>query len=195
MILTLTVNPAIDRTITVDRLAFEDRTYILSSKDSPGGRGINASCVIHSFAGKTTAILPAGGSSGTRFTEYMKGCGFPVVVVPIRNRVRTNLIVTDRHGLTVKLNEYGPKLERVEVSKIEKTVRAYLDKTRWLMLCGSLPPGVPSNFYATLIHEARKRGVKTLLDTDGDALLEGVEARPTVTTPNQQEAERLLNTA
>jgi 1-phosphofructokinase family hexose kinase len=195
MILTLTVNPAIDRTITVDRLAFEDRTYILSSKDSPGGRGINASCVIHSFNGMTTAILPAGGSSGTRFTEYMKGCGFPVVVVPIRNRVRTNLIVTDRHGLTVKLNEYGPKLEKAEVTKIEKTVRAYLDKARWLMLCGSLPPGVPSNFYATLIHEARKRGVKTLLDTDGDALLEGVEARPSITTPNQQEAERLLNTA
>jgi 1-phosphofructokinase family hexose kinase len=195
MILTLTVNPAIDRTITVDRLAFEDRAYIQSSKDSPGGRGINASCVVHSFGGKTLAIVPAGGSSGTRFSEFMQGCGFPVVVVPIRNKVRTNLIITDRHGLTVKLNEPGPKLEKAEVAKIEKTVRAYLDKTRWLMLCGSLPPGVPANFYASLIHEAHKRNVKTLLDTDGDALLEGIEAKPTVATPNQEEAERLLNTA
>src|ERR1700731_94441 len=66
MILTLTVNPAIDRTITVDRLAFEDRTYILSSKDSPGGRGINAASVIHSFGGKTLAIFPAGGDRGAR---------------------------------------------------------------------------------------------------------------------------------
>ncbi len=195
MILTLTVNPAIDRTITVDRLAFEDRAYILSSKDSPGGRGINAACVIHSFGGKTTAIVPAGGSSGARFTDFMNGCGFPVAVVPIRNKVRTNLTITDRHGLTVKLNEPGPKLEKAEVTKIEKMVRSYLDKARWLMLCGSLPPGVPASLYASLIHEARKRGVKTLLDTDGDALLEGVEARPTVATPNQQEAERLLNTA
>jgi 1-phosphofructokinase family hexose kinase len=195
MIVTLTVNPAIDRTITVDRLAFEDRTHILSSKDSPGGRGINASCVIASFGGRTTGIVPAGGASGTRFTEFMKGCGFTVVVVPIRNKVRTNLIITDRHGLTVKLNEPGPTLEKAEVAKIGKTVRAYMDKARWLMLCGSLPPGVPSNFYAQLIHEAHKRHVKTLLDTDGDALQEGVEARPTVTTPNQQEAERLLNTA
>jgi 1-phosphofructokinase family hexose kinase len=195
MILTLTVNPAIDRTINVDRLAFEDRAYILSSKDSPGGRGINAACVIHSFGGKTTSILPAGGSSGARFTEFMNGCGFPVVVVPIRNKVRTNLIITDRHGLTVKLNEPGPKLEKTEIAKIEKMVRAHLDKARWLMLCGSLPPGVPTCFYAGLIHEAHKRGVKTLLDTDGDALLEGVEAKPTVATPNQQEAERLLNTA
>lgn len=195
MILTLTINPAIDRTIDVDRLAFEDRAYILSSKESPGGRGINAACVIHSFGGKTTAILPAGGSSGARFTEFMKGCGFPVVVVPIRNKVRTNLIITDRQGLTVKLNEPGPRLEKAEVAKIDKMVRAYLDKTRWLMLCGSLPPGVPATFYAGLIHEAQKRQVKTLLDTDGDALLEGVEAKPTVATPNQQEAERLLNTA
>lgn len=63
------------------------------------------------------------------------------------------------------------------------------------MLCGSLPPGVPASFYAGLIALARKRGVKTLLDTDGDALEAGVEAKPTVVTPNQQEAERLLNTA
>lgn len=195
MILTLTVNPAIDRNITVDRLAFEDRAYILSSNDSPGGRGINASCVIHSFGGQTNAIVPAGGASGTRFTESMQGCGFPVVVVPIRNKVRTNLTITDRHGLTVKLNEPGPKLEKSEVAKIEKTVRTHLEKVSWLMLCGSLPPGVPTDFYARLIHEAHKRGVKTLLDTDGDALLEGVEAKPSVATPNQQEAERLLNTA
>ena len=195
MILTLTINPAIDRTIAVDRLVFEDRAYILSSKDSPGGRGINAANVIHSFGGDTTAIVPAGGSSGTRFTEFMKDCGFPVVVVPIRNKVRTNLTITDRQGLTVKLNEPGPTLEKAEVAKIDKTVRTFLDKTRWLMLCGSLPPGVPSHFYAGLIAEAHKRGVRTLLDTDGDALLEGVEAKPTVATPNQQEAERLLNTA
>jgi 1-phosphofructokinase family hexose kinase len=86
-------------------------------------------------------------------------------------------------------------LEKPEIAKIEKTVRAHLDKTRWLMLCGSLPPGVPTNFYAGLIHEAHKRNVKTLLDTDGDALLEGIEARPAIAAPNQQEAERLLNTA
>jgi 1-phosphofructokinase family hexose kinase len=195
MILTLTVNPAIDRTIMVDRLAFEDRAYILSSKETPGGRGINAANVIHSFGGETKAIVPAGGSSGTRFTEFMKDCGFPVIVVPIRNKVRTNLTITDKHGLTVKLNEHGPTLEKSEVTKIEKTVRAQMDGIKWLMLCGSLPPGVPSNFYAGLIYEAHKRGVKTLLDTDGDALLEGVETKPTVATPNQQEAERLLNTA
>src|SRR5882757_5194263 len=90
LIVTLTMNPAVDRTIAVDRLAFEDRTYILSSKESPGGRGINAASVIHSFGGQTMAILPAGGERGERFEGYMEGCGFPVVTVPIRNDIRLN---------------------------------------------------------------------------------------------------------
>ena len=195
MIVTLTVNPAIDRTITVDRLAFEDRSHILSSKETPGGRGINSSCVIHSFGGDTLAIIPAGGSAGKRFADFLSDCGFPVVVVPIRNEVRTNLTVTDSHGLTMELNEPGPVIEKSELAKIEKTVRGRLENAHWLMLCGSLPPGVPATFYAQLIAAARKQGVKTLLDTDGDALREGIEAKPTVVTPNQQEAERLLNTA
>jgi 1-phosphofructokinase family hexose kinase len=188
------MNPAMDRTIGVDRLAFDDRAYILSSKDSPGGRGINAAAVIHSFGGKTLAILPAGGERGARFEQHMQGCGFPVTTVPVRNDIRLNLTITDRHGLTVKLNEVGPKLDRGEISSIEGTVEAQLPNAHWLMLCGSLPPGVPSEFYAQLISRARKKNVRTLLDTDGEALSQGIEANPTIVTPNQQEAERLLNT-
>jgi 1-phosphofructokinase family hexose kinase len=194
LIVTLTMNPAIDRTIAVDRLAFDDRTYILSSKDSPGGRGINAARVIHSFSGETLAIFPAGGERGARFEHYMEDCGFPVATVPIRNDIRLNLTITDRHGLTVKLNEIGPRLDRGELSTVEGTVEAQLGRASWLMLCGSLPPGVPSDFYAQLIVRATKKNVKTLLDTDGEALSQGVEAGPTIVTPNQQEAERLLNT-
>jgi 1-phosphofructokinase family hexose kinase len=188
------MNPAIDRMIAVDRLAFDDRAYILSSTDSPGGRGINSSCVIHAFGGKTLAIFPAGGDRGARFEGYMPGCGFPVVTVPIRNDIRLNFTIVDRHGLTVKLNELGPRLDRAELSSIEGTVEAQLGNAKWLMLCGSLPPGVPADFYAQLIARAKKKGVKTLLDTDGEPLSRGVEAGPTVVTPNQQEAERLLNT-
>ena len=195
MIVTLTVNPAIDRTIHVDRLAFEDRAYILSSKDTPGGRGINSASVIHAFGGETVAILPAGGTSGVRFEEFLKDCGFPVVVVRIRNKVRTNLTLMDRHGLMIKLNEPGPTLDKSEVAKLDKAVRARLDGVSWLMLCGSVPPGVPDDFYASLISFAHKKKVKTLLDTDGEALRLGLEAKPTVVKPNQAEAERLLNTA
>lgn len=195
LIVTLTVNPAIDRTITVDRLAFEDRAYILSTKDTPGGRGINASSVIHAFGGKTVAILPAGGSSGARFQDFLKNCGFPVIIVAIRNKVRTNLTITDSHGLTAKLNEHGPKLSKAEMSKIEKAVHANIQGASWLMLCGSLPPGAPDDVYARIIAFAQSRKVSTLLDSDGDALKLGLAAKPTLVSPNQEEAERLLSTA
>ncbi len=195
LILTLTINPAIDHNVTADRLVFEDRGYILSTSESAGGRGINASCVIHSFGGKTVAIATCGGESSKRFRQLVCSCGFPVELVAIKNDIRTNLIITDRQGLTVKLNEHGPQLHKTELDRLQEAVRLKLAGANWLMLCGSVPPGVPANFYSRLIKLARVHGVKTLLDTDGDALLEGVEAGPAVVAPNQQEAERLLNTA
>ena len=88
MIVTLTVNPAIDRILSVDRLAFEDRAYIKSSRESAGGRGINASGVIHSFGGQTLAILISGGATGKRLEQHLKGYGFPFRAVPVQNRIR-----------------------------------------------------------------------------------------------------------
>ena len=98
LILTLTINPAIDRNVTADRLVFEDRGYILATDEMAGGRGINASRVIHSFGGKTRAIVTSGGSSGARLEALVKAYGFPVEVAPIRNEIRTNLTITDKHG-------------------------------------------------------------------------------------------------
>jgi len=195
LIVTLTANPALDRTISVDRLAFEDRAYVNSRYESPGGRGINAASVIQSFGGKALAIFPSGGKHGKRFEEMLAPYGYPTVAVPIRHEIRTNLTITDRQGLTVSLNERGPQLEKAEVDRLEKAVQKHLDGASWLLLSGSLPPGVPSNFYARLVGMARRKKVKTLLDADGDSLREGVEAAPTLVCPNQPEAERLLNRA
>ncbi|MGQ9917682.1 MAG: 1-phosphofructokinase family hexose kinase, partial [Bryobacteraceae bacterium] len=195
MILTLTANPAIDRNVTVDRLVFDDRAYILDTRKSPGGRGINASSVIHSFGGATLAIAICGGKAGRQLEEYLGPCGFPFHFVRVRSEIRTNLTISDRHGLTVKLNEIGPELTAPEVARLEKAVRARLPGAAWLMLCGSLPPGVPADFYARLIRAAEETGVRTLLDADGEPLEAALEARPTMVTPNQQEAERLLNRA
>jgi len=195
VIVTLTLNPAIDHNVTADRLVFEDRGYILSTSESAGGRGINASCVINSFGGKTLAVVTCGGASGERFRDFLCHCGYPVETVPVENEIRTNLTITDRQGLTVKLNHPGPSLSREELDRFEAAVERNLAGASWLMICGSVPPGVPPGFYAKLVRLARERGVKTLLDTDGEALMEGVEAGPTVVAPNQQEAERLLNAA
>jgi 1-phosphofructokinase family hexose kinase len=192
LIVTLTINPAIDRILSVDRLAFEDRAYVNSSRESAGGRGINASSVLHSFGADTTAVFPSGGDSGKRLESLLQDCGFLISVVPIQNPIRTNLTVTDKHGLTVNLNEAGPALTKTEVARVERAVKERLEHATWLMVCGSVPPGVPTSLYARLITMARQRKVRTLLDADGQALREGIEAKPTVVTPNQQEAERLL---
>lgn len=195
MILTLTVNPAIDQNVSADHLVFDDRAYILETSEAPGGRGINASIVIHSFGGKTLAIATAGGKSGEHFRQSLKEKKFQFNLVPIKNEIRTNLTITDKHGLTVKLNEKGPDLSPEEIERIEDAVKKNLPKAKWLMLCGSLPGGVPDDFYAKLVESAQAANVHTLIDADGEALIQAIEAKPTLVTPNQQEAERVLNRA
>jgi 1-phosphofructokinase family hexose kinase len=113
-------------------------------------------------------------------------------VVPIKREIRTDLTITDKQGLTVKLNEAGPELSKAEAARFERAVRQTLDRAAWLLLCGSIPPGVPASFYGKLVTLARKKGVKTLLHAGGEPLREGIAARPTIVTPNQHEAERLL---
>jgi 1-phosphofructokinase family hexose kinase len=195
LILTVTINPSVDRNIEVDRLVFEDRAYILSRSDSAGGRGMNASRVLHSFGAKTLAIVTSGGVNGPRLEKLAAKSGFPVKTVPIHNEIRVNLTITDKQGLAIRLNERGPKITPEELARVEKVVANRLESASWLMLCGSIPPGVSTDFYTKLIRMARERRVKTLLDTDSDALLHGIEASPTIVSPNQPEAERLLNRA
>ena len=195
MILTLTINPAIDRTFTADRLVFEDRGYILGRLEAPGGRGINSSQVIHSFGGKTAAILTAGGQAGMRLEVLLSSLGFPFETVRVGSESRTNLTISDKQGLTIKLNEHGEPLTTAELEEIRKRVDAKLAKAQWLMICGSIQPGVPTDFYSRIIEMAKNRGVKTVLDTDGEALQQSLEAKPTVIMPNQHEAERLLSRA
>jgi 1-phosphofructokinase family hexose kinase len=195
VILTLTINPAIDRTIMVDKLVFEDRGYILSRSEAAGGRGVNASQVIHAFGGKTLALVTSGGETGLRMEQHLAQMGFPYEVVRVRAEGRVNLTISDQQGLTAKLNEKGLPLTAEEIAAVRDLVSARLKKASWLMLCGSTQPGVPVGIYADLIALAKQQGVHTLVDTDGDALLPAIEAKPTVITPNQPEAERLLGRA
>ncbi len=193
MIVTFTANPAIDQNFATDRLAFDDRSYIEDRSEAAGGRGINAAYVLHSLGLPTLAIASSGGRSGARFEELLQRYGFNYELVGIRHEIRTNYAVSDRHGLTVKLDERGPTLDPDEVEELERAVVRRIPDASWLLLCGSLPPGVPANFYRRLILQCREHGVGTLLDTNGAALAEGLAAEPTVVAPNEIEAERLLD--
>lgn len=178
-----------------DRLVFEDRAYILAHSDLPGGRGIIASRVLYSFGAKTLAIVTSGGKNGALFEKLLSKEGFATEVVRIEQEIRTNFTITDKQGLTIKLNEVGPPIKDSELEQLERAVANRLKNATWLMLCGSIPPRVAPDFYCRLIRLAKESKVKTLLDTDGEALTQGVEAGPTVVMPNQQEAERLLSRA
>jgi 1-phosphofructokinase family hexose kinase len=195
LILTLTINPAIDRIVNVDKLVFEDRAYILDQTETAGGRGINASQVIHGFGGKTRALLTSGGGAGKRMLKSLAGMGFPHETVSVAAESRINFTISDKEGLTVKLNEAGATLGAEEVQAVRKMVDVHIPDARWLMICGSLQPGVRPHFYCELIELAQSRKVKVLLDTDGAALEHSLEAGPTVISPNQHEAERLLGRA
>src|SRR5688572_14721520 len=144
----------------VDRLAFEDRGYIMSTSESPGGRGINASRVIQRFGGKTLAIATSGGTTGKTFESLMDCCSFPMELVQTEQEMRTNLTITDKQGLTVKLNEVGPRISAKELDRVAQLVEERLGQASWFMLCGSLPPGVHATFYKELITVARKKKVK-----------------------------------
>src|SRR3954464_15576925 len=109
-ILTLTVNPALDRIITVDRLVFEDRAYIESTTEAAGGRGINAARVLTSFGASAIAITTSGRDVGRRFEERLNEDTFGKEIVKIRNAIRINLTISDQQGLSIKLNERGPAL-------------------------------------------------------------------------------------
>ena len=195
-ILTLTVNPALDRIVTVDRLVFEDRAYIESTTEAAGGRGINSARVLTSFGAEVIAITTSSGRDiGRRFEAELEKDTFGKEVVRIRDSIRVNLTISDRQGLSVKLNELGPSLSPAEQTRLIKATEKLLPNSSWLMLCGSLPPGMDTHFYTKLIQLATNHEVETLLDTDGDPLLHGIEAQPTIVKPNQSEAERLLNSA
>ena len=189
------MNPALDRTIQVDKLVFDDRIYSRSTIETAGGRGINASRVLHSFGVPTRAILAAGGRIGDQIAAKLPPAGFPTVVVRTSNPSRTNLTISDTQGMAIKLNEIGPKIKSGELQQVREAVEANLEGASWLLLCGSLPPGVPAKFYADLIALARNRNVKTLLDADDDAMRLGVMEGPTIVKPNLQETERLLHRA
>jgi 1-phosphofructokinase family hexose kinase len=194
-ILTLTVNPALDRITTVDRLVFEDRAYIESTTEAAGGRGINAARVLTSFGAQAIAITTSGREVGRKFEERLQADTFGKEIVKIRNGIRINLTISDRQGLSIKLNERGPVLSQTEQDKLLKATEKLLPDASWLMLCGSLPPGMDNHFYTKLLKLAAKHKVETFLDTDSEALLHGLEGHPTIVKPNQSEAERLLNTA
>ncbi|HVK26062.1 MAG TPA: 1-phosphofructokinase [Actinokineospora sp.] len=192
MIVTVTVNPSVDRTVEIDVLRRGAVTRTRPALLDAGGKGVNVARALAAHGHRATAVLPTGGAEGVQLTALLATAGIAVVEVPIAGAVRSNITIAEADGTTTKLNEPGPHLSHEECARF---TAATLDAARgaeWVALCGSLPPGVPTDFYADLIVSLRRRGVRVAVDSSGDALRAAVAARPDLVKPNREELAELV---
>lgn len=195
MIITVTPNPVLDHTLTVPEIAFDTVTRATAIRDDWGGKGFNVSRVLLTLGVESVVLGFVGGATGQRLAAGLTSLGLPTDFVTIAGETRTNVIIAEADSERyVKVNEAGPTVQPEEIAQFLDKVRQRATggekraaRDTWA-LCGSLPPGVPDDFYAQLIEILQPRGVHVLLDTSGPALRLGVEARPFLVKPNAEEA-------
>jgi 6-phosphofructokinase 2 len=193
MIATVTLNPSLDKTVTVDRLIVDETNRWTRMRSDPGGKGINVSRVIHVLGGETIAYSFVGGLDGQVFQQLMERRGVPFDFIPIRENIRSNFIITNlkTHRQT-RIDAPGPQVTEDELERLIDKVMRIEPLPEFIVFAGSVPPGIPTDIYFRLITDAKKRGIKTVLDSDKEWLKEGIKALPSIIKPNVFEAEMLL---
>ena len=193
MIVTITLNPCLDRTITVYGLLVDETNRWTSSRLYAGGKGIDVSRAIHEMGGRTMAYGFIGGPDGRAVEILLDEEGVPFSFTPIEQETRTNIIITDTKTFKqTRIDAPGPRISKKEMERFVRKVRQIYPRPDLVVAGGSLPPGVPVNIYYDLILEAKDFGARTILDTEGRWLEEGLKAKPYLIKPNVHEAEELL---
>jgi 1-phosphofructokinase len=187
MILTLTANPSIDRTLTVDRVERGRVIRTGAAQVDAGGKGVNVSRVLVRNGYQTLAILPSGGAEGAQLEALLARETVGLRAVRVCGSVRTNVSLVEPDGTVTKLNEPGPTLSEEDQEALLDTTLAASRPGGWVAVCGSLPPGVMPDFYARLIVRLRERGAKVALDTSEASLELGLPAGPHLVKPNRDE--------
>jgi len=170
MIVTLTPNPSLDRTLQLAHLVRGGVNRAEGSRIDPGGKGVNVSRALARHGVKTVSVLPLGGPDGNVLADLLAAAGVEVRRVPVNGNTRTNITVAEPDGTTTKLNEPGPLLSVGEVADLATAVLEIADPGRWVVACGSVPLGVGHDFYAGLIGPLHARGARVAVDSSGDAL-------------------------
>jgi 1-phosphofructokinase/tagatose 6-phosphate kinase len=193
MIITVTLNAAIDRTLAVPNFRLGRRHRSVEQRSMAGGKGVNVARALKKLGQPVIATGVAGGPTGTRIIEQLTEEAILNDFVRIREESRTSIAVVDpTSGEQTEINERGPTVSEAE---LELFVDKLLYLAKGAAVCvfsGSLPRGVPADLYADLITEVNKLGVTTVLDSEGEALRLATRAGPTVVTPNELEAEELV---
>jgi 1-phosphofructokinase/tagatose 6-phosphate kinase len=193
MIITVTLNAAIDKTLAVPNFRLGRRHRAVEQTAMAGGKGVNVARALRALGQPVIATGIAGGPTGTRIVEHLTDEGILNDFVRIREESRTSTAVVDpTSGEQTEINEHGPHVSEAELD-------LFVDKLLYLakgaavcVFAGSLPRGVDAGLYGRLIEEMRRLGVTTVLDAEGEPLLVATRKGPDVVTPNELEAEGLV---
>jgi 1-phosphofructokinase family hexose kinase len=195
VIVTVTLNVAIDRTLTVPNFQLGQRHRASEWLTLAGGKGINVARALKALDVPVVATGLAGGRTGLRVVEELQNEAILNDLVQIADESRTSTVVIDDIplGMTVtEIYEWGPNVSAEELDILIEKLHYLARSAGAVVFAGSLPRGVDPAFYAEAIRDLNRRGAKTVLDAEGLPLRLGVEAEPFLVTPNQQEAEGLV---
>ncbi|MDQ1037082.1 tagatose 6-phosphate kinase [Streptomyces sp. V3I8] len=193
MILTVTLNTALDITYRVRGLRPHTSHRVTEVTERPGGKGLNVARVLAALGHEVSVTGFVGGATGRALRERLAHApGVVDALVPVSGASRRTIAVVDTAtGDTTQLNEPGPQITPREWAAFQEAYEVLLRSSSAVALCGSLPPGVPVGAYAQLVRTARALAVPVLLDTSGEPLRRGIAARPDVVKPNADELAEL----
>jgi 1-phosphofructokinase len=189
MIVTLTLNPSLDRTIEVAELTRGAMVRATATRLDPGGKGVNVARALAAHEIPTCAVVPLGGAEGAQLTELLEQEGIDVCAVPVPGSTRSNVSLVEPDGTVTKINEPGGSLSAADLDEIVRAVLSVADGADWVVACGSLPPGVPDGFYARL---GSLLPVRFAVDTSGPALVAALTSAPALVKPNRVELAELV---
>jgi 1-phosphofructokinase len=193
-IITLTLNPSIDQIQTVDPFLPFGKNIILGSEKFLGGKGINAAFTLGKLGVDCFALGFTGSDILLDYEDKLKREGVETYFISVQGKTRENLKIVDlKSGKDTEFNQPGFQVGVQEIALMNSMVEEHLPNTDWLILSGSLPPGMPNNYYYELISLAKMKGTQTCLDTSGSPLIEGVSAQPDILRINLSEFQELVN--
>ncbi|HET7485435.1 MAG TPA: 1-phosphofructokinase family hexose kinase [Solirubrobacterales bacterium] len=193
MILTVTLNAAIDRTVAVPNFRLGHRHRAVESRTVAGGKGINVARALNRLGRPVIATGFAGGPTGLRVLEQLREEAVLTDFTRIAGETRINMAVIDpTSGEQTEINERGPAVSPEEVETFVARLGYLADGAKLCVIAGTLPPGAGPDLYARLVKDLGERGVPVVLDAEGEAMLGGLRAGAAIVTPNEREAEELV---
>ncbi|MFP5377950.1 MAG: 1-phosphofructokinase family hexose kinase [Acidimicrobiia bacterium] len=191
MIVTVTPNPSVDRTLEVPLVERGAVLRATSTRVDAGGKGVNVTRALVANGHASLAVLPLGGGDGEVLSRLLADGGIPHRAVPIAAATRTNVTLSEPDGTVTKVNAPGAALAGAELEAVVDAAIVSLRGATWLVGCGSLPGGAPDRLYATLVELAHAAGVRAAVDTSGAPLAAALAAGPDVIKPNLAELAEL----